>query len=174
MLTRTACSLFAAALAVESNLAVAQDLRPVEVTPYVATGTSGVAPIGAMITFPVTTHLSAETELGYRPEDGQPDSLSSSISLLLLLPKIGRTGPYLAAGLGVSQYNSPVLRPDGPPVGTQRRLAWTVNAGGGITVPVSPSLDFRTDVRYFDSLGQGEDQFRVAHGVSFDVGRRRK
>lgn len=164
---------FVVALAVGVLPAWAQEPRPVQVTPYIATGTSGVSPVGAMVTFPITTTLSAETEMAYRPEEGLPDNLSFSVSLLQFLPKIGRAAPYVALGVGMSQYAAPVLGPAGPPIGTERRLAWTVNAGGGITIPVSPSLDLRTDARYFDSLGQGADQFRVAQGISFDVGRRR-
>ena len=34
-------------------------------------------------------------------------------------------------------------------------------------------LDLRTDARWFKSLGkQGSEQFRVAQGISFDVGKR--
>ena len=62
---------------------------------------------------------------------------------------------------------------DGHPIATQPRLAMTVNAGGGLKVPMNQKMDMRTDARWFKSFGrQGSEQFRVAHGISFDVGRR--
>lgn len=48
----------------------------------------------------------------------------------------------------------------------------TVNAGGGLKMPVNENLDLRTDARWFKLLGQGSDEFRVAQGISFDVGKR--
>ena len=47
----------------------------------------------------------------------------------------------------------------------------TVNAGGGLKMPMNEKLDLRTDARWFKSFGiQGSEQFRVAQGISFDVG----
>jgi hypothetical protein len=52
-------------------------------------------------------------------------------------------------------------------------LALTVNAGGGVKVPMNDALDLRTDARWFKSFGRaGSEQFRVAQGISFDVGKR--
>jgi hypothetical protein len=49
----------------------------------------------------------------------------------------------------------------------------TVNAGGGLETPMNEKLDLRTDARWFKSFGrQGSESFRVAQGVSFDVGKR--
>jgi hypothetical protein len=49
----------------------------------------------------------------------------------------------------------------------------TVNAGGGLRMPMNEKLDLRTDARWFKSFGfQGSEQFRVAQGISFDVGKR--
>ena len=49
----------------------------------------------------------------------------------------------------------------------------TVNAGGGLKMPMNETLDLRTDARWFKSIGrQGSEQFRVAQGISFDVGKR--
>jgi hypothetical protein len=40
-------------------------------------------------------------------------------------------------------------------------------------MPVNEKLDLRTDARWFKSFGrQGSEQFRVAQGISFDVGKR--
>jgi hypothetical protein len=49
----------------------------------------------------------------------------------------------------------------------------TVNAGGGLKMPMNEKLALRTDARWFKSFGpQGSEQFRVAQGISFDVGKR--
>lgn len=153
--------------------AAAQDAKPVEVTPYVAVGTAGAAPVGAAITFPVTSTLSVETDVAYRRGEGRIHALSSSASLVYDLPRIGHATPYVAAGAGLSQYGAPVFSLDGRPVGTQSGVALTINAGGGVKVPMNEALDLRTDARWFKSFGRtGSEQFRVAQGISFDVGKR--
>jgi hypothetical protein len=161
------------AFTLEASPARAQDASPVEVTPYVAIGSAGASPVGVAVTFPVTSTLSVETDVAYRRGEGGIHALSSNISLLYFLPRVGQTTPYVAAGVGLSQYGAPVFSSDGPPVGTQSRVAMTVNAGGGLKMPMNEKLDLRTDARWFNSLGgHGAEHFRVAQGVSFDVGRR--
>src|SRR5918999_4272497 len=151
----------------------AQDTKTVEVTPYVAIGSAGASPVGAAVTFPVTSTLAVETDVAYRRGEGHIHALSSSTSLLWFLPRVGQSTPYVAAGLGLSQYGAPVFSSDGPPIGTQSRVAMTVNAGGGLKMPVNDKLDLRTDARWFKSFGkQGSEQFRVAQGISFDAGKR--
>ena len=151
----------------------AQDAKTVEVTPYVAIGSAAAAPVGAAITFPVTSALSVETEVAYRRGEGGIHALSTSTSLLYFLPRVGRSTAYVAGGVGLSQYGAPVFSPSGPPIGTESRVALTVNAGGGLKMPVNEKLDLRTDARWFKSFGrQGSEQFRVAQGLSFDVGKR--
>jgi opacity protein-like surface antigen len=81
--------------------------------------------------------------------------------------------PYVAAGIGVAQYGAPVFSSSGRPMATQARLAMTLNAGAGLKTPVSQKVDLRTDARWSRSFGrQGAEQFRVAQGISFDVGKR--
>jgi hypothetical protein len=151
----------------------AQDAKTVEVTPYVALGSAAVSPVGAAVTFPVTSTLSVETDVAYRRGEGRIHALSTNSSLLWLLPRVGQSTPYVAAGVGLSQYGAPVFSSDGPPIGTQSRVAMTVNAGGGLKMPVNDKLDLRTDARWFKSFGkQGSEQFRVAQGISFDAGKR--
>jgi hypothetical protein len=151
----------------------AQDAKTVEVTPYVALGSAGVSPVGATVTFPVTSTLSVETDVAYRRGEGRIHALSTNTSLLWFLPRVGQSTPYVAAGVGLSQYGAPVFSDDGPPIGTQSRVAMTVNAGGGLKMPVNDKLDLRTDARWFKSFGkQGSEQFRVAQGISFDAGKR--
>lgn len=153
--------------------AVAQDAKAVEVTPFVALGSTGASPLGVAIVFPVTSTLGIETEVGYRRGEGRIHALSSSASLLLDLPRIGRAAPYLAAGAGLSQYGAPVLSPNGYPIATQSRTTVTVNAGGGLKTRMDDKLDLRTDARWFKSfVRHGSEHFRVAQGIAFDVGKR--
>jgi hypothetical protein len=154
----------------------AQDARNVEVTPYVALGSAAASPVGVAFTFPVTSTLCVETEVAYRRGEGRINALSTSASLLYLLPGVGQSTPYVVGGVGLSQYGAPVFSSSGSPIGTEPRLALTVNAGGGIKMPMNETLELRTDARWFKSFGlpagQGSEQFRVAQGISFDVGKR--
>ena len=151
----------------------AQDAKTVEVTPYVALGSAAASPLGVTVTFPVASKLSLETEVAYRRGEGRINALSSNASLLYFLPRLGQSTPYVAAGVGLSQYGAPVFSFNGPPIGTEPRVALAVNAGGGLKMPMNEKLDLRTDARWFKSFGrQGSEQFRVAQGISFDVGKR--
>ncbi len=151
----------------------AQDAKNVEVTPYVALGSAAASPVGVAFTFPVTSTLSVDTELAYRRGEGGIHALSSSISLLYFLPHVGQSTPYVAGGVGLSQYGAPIFSSNGPPIGTEPRVALTANAGGGLKMPMNEKFDLRTDARWFKSFGlQGSEQFRVAQGISFDVGQR--
>ena len=153
--------------------AVAQEAQTVEVIPYVALGSEAASPVGTAITFPLTSRLSLETDVAYRRAEGGINALSTNASLLWFLPRVGQSTPYAAAGIGLAQYGAPVFTSQGPPIGTVSRIAMTVNAGGGLKVPMTDTLDLRTDARWFKSFGkQGSEQFRVAQGIAFDVGRR--
>ena len=86
---------------------------------------------------------------------------------------------WLAAALDVSvsffvsQCGAPVFSSNGLPIGTEPILALTVNAGGGLKMPMNEKLALRTDARWFKSFGrQGSEQFRVGQGISFDLGKR--
>ena len=91
----------------------AQSAKAVEVTPYVALGSAAASPVGAAVTFPVTATLSVETDVAYRRGEGDIHALSSSASLLYSLPRVGQATPYVAAGVGLSQYGAPVLSSSG-------------------------------------------------------------
>jgi opacity protein-like surface antigen len=152
--------------------AAAQDAKPVEVTPYVALSSGVASPVGAAITFPVTSTLSVETDVAYRQAEGNIGALSLGASLLYDLPRVGRSTPYVAAGVGLAKFGAPIFSSTGGPIATQSRLAISVNAGGGLKMPVNENLDLRTDARWFNLLGQGSEGFRVAQGISFDLGKR--
>jgi hypothetical protein len=49
----------------------AQDVKTVEVTPYVALGSAAASPVGVAFTFPVTSTLSVETDVAYRRGEGR-------------------------------------------------------------------------------------------------------
>jgi hypothetical protein len=129
--------------------------------------------VGVAVTFPVTSTLSVETDVAYRRGEGSLSFLSTSASLLYALPGLGQTTPYVAGGIGLAQYGGPLFSLDRRPIGTQRNLALTANAGGGLKMPVNRALDLRTDARWSKSFGvDGSEQFRVAQGISFDMGKR--
>ena len=162
-----------AAVTLHAMPVAAQDTQTVEVTPYVAIGSAAASPVGAAVTSPVTSTLSVETDVAYRGGEGGIHGLSTSTSLLYSLPRVGRATPYVVGGVGISQYGTPVFSSSGRPIGTESRVALTVNAGGGLKMPLNDQLDLRTDARWFKSFGrQGSEQFRVAQGIAFDVGKR--
>jgi hypothetical protein len=145
----------------------------IEVTPFVSIDSRGSVPIGAAINFPLNSSVSIETEVGYRKGEGQLNALSSSANLLYSLPRMGRSTPYLAAGAGLAQYGAPIVSREGSVIGTEPRIAFEVNAGGGLKVPVSETWDLRTDARWFKSFGRNaSEHWRVSQGVSFDTGKR--
>ena len=151
----------------------AQEAGTVEVTPYVAVGSAAASPVGVAFTFPVASTLSVETDVAYRRGEGRIHALSSNVSLLYFLPRVGQSTPYVVGGVGLSQYGAPVFSSNGPPIGTEPRVALTVNAGGGLKMPMNEKMDLRTDARWFKSFGRlGSEQFHVAQGISFDVGKR--
>ena len=151
----------------------AQEANTVEVTPYVALGSEAASRVGSAVTFPITSRLSVETDVAYRRGEGGMHALRTNASLLWFLPRVGAATPYVAGGVGLAQYGTPVLSAAGTPIGTQPRLAVTANAGGGLKTPITGTLGLRTDARWFRRFGnQGADQFRVAQGLSFDLRRR--
>lgn len=165
------CTLVAVALGAVP--AAAQNTGTVDVTPYVALGSAGASPLGVVATFPVTSSLSVETDVAYRRGEGDLHALSTSAGLLWSLPRVGQATPFVGAGVGLAQFGAPMPSAGGPPIGTQPRVALTMNAGGGIKMPVNERIALRTDARWFKSFGtHGSEQFRVAQGVSVNVGKR--
>jgi opacity protein-like surface antigen len=146
---------------------------PIQVTPFVSIDSRGSSPLGAAFSFPLSSSFRIESEVGYRRGEGDVNALSSSANLLYDLPRIGRVTPYLATGAGLAQFGAPIVSHDGSVIATQPRVAFEVNAGGGLRVPVDETWGMRTDARWFKSFGRhGSEHWRVAQGVSFDVGRR--
>jgi len=136
-------------------------------------GTAAASPVGAAVMFPVTSRLSVETDVAYRRGEGDIHAMSSDVSLMYFLPRIGKATSYVVGGVGLAQYGAPAFGANGRPIGTQTNLAFRVNAGGGLQVPMNDKMDWRTDARWFKSFGRdGSEQFRVAQGIAFDLGKR--
>ena len=99
----------------------------VEITPFVSLGSNASSGVGAAVRWPLGSNFSLEVETAGRWSE--VTALSIGASLLFDLPAIGQATPYVAAGIGLDQYGSPVELPGGA-VATQARTAVTVNAGG--------------------------------------------
>jgi hypothetical protein len=168
-MTRIVVAVTCAVLVVATN-AAAQDTGderppvPVEVTPYVSLGSATSARIGAAIRWSLAPNLSAELETGYRR--GEVHALSSSASLLYDLPSVGRVTPYIAGGVGLEQYGEAFEARDGALV-TLPKTTVTLNAGGGVRVPVTQRLGVRSDARWFNGLGRtAPERWRLYNGVT--------
>ena len=153
----------------------AQEANTVEVIPYIALASGVTSPVGAAVTFPVTSKLDVEIDTAFRRAEGDIPALSLSASLLYDLPRIGRSTPYVAGGVGLAKYGVPIFSStSGPPIGTQSSLAISVNAGGGLKMPVNDKWGLRTDARWFKLLGTQapSEGLRVSQGISWGVGKR--
>jgi opacity protein-like surface antigen len=169
VLTMTA----APARAQEASAEPAEASSNVAITPFVSIDSRASTPIGVGISFPLNPRFSIETEFDYRRAEGDVNALSSSANLLYMLPRIGRVTPYLAAGAGLAQYGAPIIGPGSSLIGTQRRTAFEVNAGGGLKIPVKDTWGIRTDARWFKPFDRNaSEHLRLSNGVSFDVKRR--
>jgi hypothetical protein len=139
----------------------------VEVTPYVSVGSPTSPRFGAAIRWAFLSNLGAELEAGKRPD---VNGLALNFSLLYDLPTIGRVRPYLAGGVGLDQYGDAFG--SGGNIFVRTKTAFTVNAGGGVRVPVDDNWGVRADARWFDTFGRTPDRWRVYNGVTFGRGRR--
>jgi opacity protein-like surface antigen len=145
----------------------------VEVTPFFSIDSRGSSPIGAGISFPLGANFRVEAETAYRRGEGHVSAPSSSANLLYELPRLGRVTPYLATGAGLALYGAPIVSPESFLLGTASRVAFEINAGGGVKVPAGQTMQMRTDARWFKSFGKdASEHWRVSQGLSFDVGQR--
>jgi hypothetical protein len=155
----------------ESSLGSVKATSPaVQVTPFVSIDSRGSVPVGTAVSFPLASKLDIEAEVGYRRGEGEINALSSSVNLIYDLPRLGRVAPYLATGAGLAQYGAPLVGHNGSLLGTQPRIAFEINAGGGLKVPVNDKWGMRTDARWFKPVSRdAAEHWRVSQGVSFDV-----
>jgi len=157
----------------------AQQREAPQVTPYVAVGTGDVATFGAAITFPFTSMLSVEGDVGYRNRASRINGLSTDASLLFSLPRVGRTTAYLATGFGLSHYAAPVFSAfNAPPIGAASRMGFNMNFGGGLRTQLTDRVDLRTDARWFMPVANGgmepyqHGHFRLGVGAGLSLGKR--
>ena len=142
----------------------------ITVTPFVSLGSPVSSRVGGAIAFPMTDGMSLEAEVGYRRQE--LNALSAHLSVLQDLPRIGRIRPYLAAGIGLEEYGMALPQPNGT-VATLGRMALSVNAGGGVKVPVDENWGVRADARWFNGVGeQAGEHWRLFNGVTFKAGGR--
>jgi hypothetical protein len=141
-----------------------------EVTPFVSLGSVNSSRVGAAVRFAWTTNLSVETEVGYH--HAGIDALSTSVSLIRDLPRVGRVVPYLAGGVGLEQFGTVIAQPGGL-LATQSNVGFTINAGGGVRVPVTGRWGYRSDIRWVNNLSTwGGEHWRVYNGVTFGASTR--
>jgi hypothetical protein len=138
--------------------------RAVELTPFVALGSTQSSLFGAALAFPWTRALSLEGEVGYR--QGDVKGMTADMSLIYGWPRARAFVPYVAAGIGLREYGVPLPAPGGG-LFTQPKMALAVNAGGGLAVPIDARWSFRTDARWFNGLGSNaSEHWRLFTGVS--------
>lgn len=167
------CAVSTLVLVLAAAPAWAQEAKSVDVTPYVGIGSVAASPAGVAVTVPITSTLGIETDVAYRRGEGDIHALSTSASLQWSLPRIGQATPYLAAGVGLSQFGAPAVSADGSWIATKPGVALAANIGGGLKMPVNERISLRTDARWFTSFGaHGSEQYRVSQGMSFKVGKR--
>ncbi len=142
--------------------------RPVEITPYAMLGSGLASGVGTAVRWPVGARFGVELETELTR--AEVTALNVALSLVYDLPAIGRVTPYVAAGIGLERFAKPIFTGDGPPLrGSDTGLS--LNAGGGVRVPVTDRWGFRSDVRvrHGTSRGQG-DRWRIFNGATLGVG----
>jgi opacity protein-like surface antigen len=155
-----------------AGAAHAQEVAPagqahaaVEITPFVSLHSGVTSGIGAAVRWPVCANLSVEWEMSQRY--AELNALASSVSLLVDLPKIGVATPYLAGGVGVEQFGYATSTAGGSLV-THAGTTFSVNAGGGVRVPVDDTWGLRADMRWSNGIGsQAPERLRLYNGITF-------
>ena len=142
------------------------DPAPVMLTPFVSLGSSTSSRIGGAVSFLVAPRTSIEGEVGYRD-----NAVDASVGLVYDLPRLGRITPYLAGGVGLQEYST-LESSSNTGVLFARHTGLTVNAGGGLRVPIDRNWGVRSDARWFNGIGgQAPERWRLYNGVTLGRGR---
>lgn len=140
-------------------------LPEVLITPFVGMGSVFSPRVGAAIAFAWTGRLAVEMEVGYRRSN--VDAFSMSANLLHTLPRFGRLTPYVTAGIGLAQHGEAFVQQS--QIVTVQRTGVTVNAGGGAMMRVTDRWDYRSDLRWSNTLGDGPEHWRIYNGAGLKV-----
>ena len=138
---------------------------PVQITPFVSVGSNASSGVGASVRWYVAPKLSVEVETALR--EAEVTGLTSSVNLLYDLPSIGRVRPYVVGGVGFEQYGTVAESPFHGLI-TLKKTAFTVNAGGGVRVPIDDKWGYGADARWSNGIGrEAPERWRVYNGVTF-------
>ena len=167
-----ACALLAAhtTAQAQSPASGGPSRAPIEITPHVSTGSGQSTGGGVAVRWDVAPKLGLELETEVRRT--QITAVNFALNLLYDLPAIGRVVPYASAGIGMEQYAAAVFLPH---LGVVQKTgtALTVNAGGGLKIPVDDRWGIRTDARWINGIGrEAPEHWRVYNGATFNVGKR--
>jgi hypothetical protein len=145
--------------------------RPIEITPYVLTGSPSASGVGAAVRWPLGRRFGVELETELKR--AQITAVNVALSLVYDLPAIGPATPYVAGGIGLERFGKVFYGGDGTPLlGSGTGL--TVNAGGGVRVPVNDRWGVRSDARWLYGPGRDSpDQWRVYNGATLGIGGKR-
>jgi hypothetical protein len=149
----------------QSTSAPASTPAMFEVTPHLALGSGASSGAGAAITWPVGRSFSVDFEMGYRR--AEMNALNASVGLLFDLPSIGPVTPYLVGGVGLDQYATATGSP-ATGVLVRSATAMSLNAGGGVRVPLTENVGLRTDARWSNGIGSNApERWRIYNGITF-------
>lgn len=150
--------------------ATANARAPVEITPYVSLGSGSAHGGGAAVRWEVAPKLGIELETDVRR--AEITAVAIAVSLMYDLPSIGRVVPYAAAGIGFGQYATAFHHPRLGVV-SKTGNALTVNAGGGLRIPIDEQWGVRTDARWINGIGrEAPEHLRIYSGATFGMGKR--
>ena len=107
-------------------------------------GSASASGAGAAVRWPIGSRFGVELETELKR--AEITAVNIALSLVYDLPAIGPVTPYVAAGVGLERFGKAIYQLDGKPLlGSDTGL--TVNAGGGIRVPVNDRWGVRSDAR---------------------------
>jgi opacity protein-like surface antigen len=144
--------------------------RPIEISPFVSTGSGEASGAGATIRWPVLGKLGLEVDTEYR--SGASRGLAGSVNFVYDLPMFKRITPYAVGGIGMERYDVSEYHPT---FGFLARRSTTpfYNFGGGIRVPINDRWGFRADLRYSAPLAdRAPERVRVFWGATVGLGKR--
>jgi opacity protein-like surface antigen len=157
----------ATAWAQDAPASPSADRLPVEVSTFLSVGGLDTSSTGVTARMPIRARLSLEAEAEWRIED--VSGLSASGNLVLDLRKPGRVTPYVIGGAGIDRYTVDFGVPQQGTT-TQLTSALSVNAGGGVRIPLNARWGMRTDARISNGIGRSPTRWRVFYGMTANVG----